>query len=81
MHDVLPAEIVVPLQHLGYYLGGVALGQLLPLLDVLVQAAVRAVLEDQVVEVRRLDDLVQPEDVVVHQVPVDLDLSLQHLET
>lgn len=79
MHDVLPTEIIIPLQYLHYYLGCIALGHLFLLLDVLMQVAMWAVLQYQVVGVWRFDDLVESKDVVMHKVSVDLDLGLQHL--
>ena len=44
------------------------------------QVAVWAIFEDEVVEVGCLDDLVQPKDVFVDQVPVNLYFCLEHFE-
>lgn len=80
MDDALLVEIATAGQYLVHDLQRVVLCEFLLLLDVLMQIAMRAVLHDDVKEVRGLDDFVQSHYILVHQTSMDLDFCLQHLQ-
>ena len=67
-------------QHLFHDLSCVFFSQFFLLLNVLMKIAMRTILHYNVVEVRSLDNLVQPDNILMHQILVNLDLSFQHLQ-
>jgi hypothetical protein len=65
MDHALLHQVPVTCKYLLHDFLGIALREPFLLLDVLVQVPMGAIFEDEVVEVWRLDDLVQAKDVLV----------------
>ena len=80
MDDSFFQQISVSSQYLVHNVKGIYLCQFFLLPHVLMQIAVRTVLENQVIKIRRLDDFMQPQHVLMDQSAVDLNFRLQHLQ-
>lgn len=58
MHDILRTEVVITIKHLCHDFNGVNFSQMLLLSNVFMKITVRAILQNQVIEVWCLDDLI-----------------------
>lgn len=65
VHYVVTGQVVVPFQDLPHDLNCIGLGQLLLLPDVFMEIPMRTVLQHQVVKVGCLDDLKQPQHILM----------------
>ena len=80
MNNSLLHQIPTPSKYLLHDFNRILLSQLFLLFYVFMQVPMRTVFQDDIIKIGCLDNLVQSDNILMHQVFMNLNLGLQHLQ-